>query len=90
MIILENILLLRFHIIIIYCGEYAPNLPSERTMLWRSMTSYLSLGRPRLMMGDSNACCDIWGSTSIHFFMDVSESHAWIQMQSSVLQIDVC
>ena len=67
-------------------GVYAPNLPSERTMIWRSMNFDLSLSRPGLMVGDFNACCDIGQSTSIHSSTDASELHAWVQMQSSVLQ----
>ena len=53
------------------------------------MTSYLSLGRPGLIKGDFNACCDLGQSTSIHSLMDAPELHAWVQIQSSVLQIDV-
>ncbi len=70
-------------------GVYASNVSRERKLLWQSLASLLRDGRPGLLMGDFNACCEVAQSTSKHAIMDRPEAEAWEQLQSDVLHQDV-
>ena len=48
-------------------GVYASNVSQERKLLWRSLNSMIDDGRPGLLMGDFNVCCETNQSTSVSF-----------------------
>ena len=54
-----------------------------------SLLQTLSVGRPRLLMGDFNMCVDASQSTSEHSIMDDPKQCVWDSLTMEVLKLDV-